>query len=268
MSAYYLHDGRNEIGPFTIDLLKQQKLTRSTPIRKLGTDSWMPAERLAPLKELVVPRKIRRPKDVIPAVKEHFTDLHQRKPRTLYAFLFLFFLVAGVSIYTVTRIIIIKEPVSTVAAPQLTVTSKPPAVEVVAQGPSKPDEAPAPVAEDKAKITRQRWNKLISASNSNYGIGFLGGIKDLSVVLTNRTDFPIDLAIVKVSYLKPNGSVWKTIPVTLRNVPPHDSKEHPMPDVSRGKKVKVTIQKIVSKQMNFQYTEGQKRANADDPYVM
>jgi hypothetical protein len=87
-------------------------------------------------------------------------------------------------------------------------------------------------------------------------------------MVTNRTDFPIDMAVVKVTYIKAGGGIWKTVPVTIYNIPPHDSKEHAMPDVSRGKKVKVTIQKIISKKMNFSYTEGQKRGSPDDPYVM
>src|SRR5215210_5677493 len=99
MSTYYIHDGRNEVGPFSIDLLKKQKLTRSTPIRQMGTDNWMPAEKLAPLKEVVVPRKIRRPQDIVPVVKERIADLRQRKPRLLYGSLLFIALIAGVSLY-------------------------------------------------------------------------------------------------------------------------------------------------------------------------
>ena len=266
MSAYYIHDGRNEIGPFTIDLLKKQKLTRNTPIRKLGTDHWMPAERLAPLKEMVVPRKIRRPKDILPAAKEHFQHLQQRKPVLLYSIFLLIALVAGVSIYSVA-----KKNTAAVALDPV-VSSLPVATfQPVAEKPLPPKvEAAAPpvVKEDKAKITRQRWNKLIAATNSNYGIGFLGGIKDLSVVATNRTDFPIDRVVVNVTYIKANGSVWKTVPVTVTGIPAHDSKEQSVPDVGRGKKVKVSIQKVISKKMNFSYTQGQKVRNPDDPYVM
>lgn len=267
MSAYYIHDGLNEIGPFTIDLLKKQKLTRSTPIRQLGSDNWMPAERLAPIKELVVPRKIKKPKDVIPAVKEHYADLKQRKPRVLYGSLLCFALLAGISIFSVTtkstKQLVIEAP----AKPQVAMVQAAPLVEI--DPPKKEEEKVAPlVVEDKAKTSRSRWNKLISATNSNYGIGFLGGIKDLSVTVNNRTDYPIDMAVVKVTYIKAGGGVWKTVPVTLYNIPAHDTKEHAMPDVNRGKKVKVSIQKIISKKMNFSYTEGQKIRNPEDPYVL
>ena len=266
MSAYYIHDGRNEIGPFTLDLLKQQKLTRNTPIRQLGSDNWMPAERLAPIKELVVPRKIKKPKDVIPAVKEHFTDLKQRKPHVLYGALLCLSLLAGISIFSISTKASKQPTVEIPSQPQLAVTQTAPLEEI--PSPKKEEEKKAPVVVvDKAKTTRSRWAKLISATNSNYGIGFLGGIKDLSIIANNRTDYPIDMMVVKVTYIKAGGGVWKTVPVTIHNIPAHDSKEHSMPDVNRGKKVKVSIQKVVSKKMNFSYTEGQKIRNPEDPYV-
>lgn len=265
MSAYYIHDGRNEIGPFTIDLLKKQKLTRNTPIRKFGTETWMPAERLAPLKEVVMPRKIQRPKDILPAAKEHFHYWHERKPMLLYTLFFIIGLLIAITIYSVV-VPKLEKPAApaVVSSPQTTVAAPPVKAELPE---TKPAVLPV-VVEDKAKTTRQRWRKLIAAANSNYGIGFLGGIKDLSVIISNRTDYPIDQAIAKITYIKANGSVWKTKLVTITNIPAHDSKEQPVEDVGRGKKVKVSIYKILSRKMKFNYTEGQKITNPEDPYVM
>lgn len=265
MSTYYIHDGRNEVGPYSIDLLKKQKLTRNTPIRRMGTDHWMPAEKLAPLKEVVVPRKIKRPQDIVPVIKERIADLKERRPRILYGSLFLIALLAGISFYSITK----------KRAPALQQVVVPGQAEVVARFapqttaelPKEEKKAPA-VSEDKAKATRLRWNKLIAATNSNYGIGFLGGIKDLSVIISNRTDYAIDEAMAKITYFKANGSIWKTKLITIYGVPAHDSKDQSVPDVGRGKKVKVSIQKIVSKKMKFSYTEGQKVKNPDDPYVI
>lgn len=268
MSAYYIHDGRNEIGPFTIDLLKKQKLTRNTPVRQTDSDKWMPAERLASLKEVVVPRKIRRPKDILPAAKEHFQHLQQRKPVLLYSLLLLLALIAGISIYSATS----TEKKSSAPAKPARQNVLPPATpQPVAQPEPAPKEAATPpvaVAEDKAKTTRLRWNKLISATNSNYGIGLLGGIKDLRVIATNRTDYPIDQMVVNLTYIKAGGGVWKTVPITIHGIPAHDSKEQEVSDVGRGKKVKVSIQKIISKKMHFSYTEGKKGKDPADPYVM
>lgn len=268
MSTYYLHDGRNEVGPFTIDLLKKQKLTRNTPIRQKDTDSWMPAEKLDVLKEMVAPRKIRRPQDIVPVMKEKIAELKKREPRILYGSLLCIALIAGVSIFSISKTVTKELPKaampgnSPVLARQQIHTAQQPK-------PKEEEVVAAPVVkEDKERATRLRWNKLISATNSNYGIGLLGGIKDLDVIISNRSDYPIDEAVAKVSYIKAGGGVWKTKLISIYGIPAHDSKSQSVPDVGRGKKVKVSIQKIVSKKMNFRYTEGQKIRNPDDPYVL
>lgn len=264
MSTYYFHDGRNELGPFSLDLLKKQNLSRNTPIRQKDTDSWMPAEKLAELKELVAPRKIRRPKDIVPVVLDRALSFRQRRPRTMYALLFCIALLAGFSIYSISK------PIKNNTAQKQLPTPPTPVrhnsllpVAGVEEKKIFKEELPK---EDKEKNTRVRWTKLISATNSSYGIGFLGGIKDLKIIVTNRSDYPIDEAVAKVSYIKGNGSIWKIKLVTIYGVPAHDSKEQSLPDVGRGKKVTVSFNKIVSKKMKFSYTAGKKIVNPEDPY--
>lgn len=267
MSTYYLHDGRNEVGPFTIDLLKKQKLTRNTPLRQTNTDKWMPAEKLADLKPLLVPQKIRRPKDIVPVV----AGLHRRKPRVLYGAALGVALLAGLSFYSLNDSSAANDRPETAAAVQASEQTLQ-AANTVALPPSKAGEkkvvAKTTAADDAAKASRQQWRKLISAANSNYGIGLLGGIKNLEVIITNRTDYPIDQAVAKVTYIKANGEVWKTKLITLYGIPAHDSKDQSVPDVGRGKKVTVSLRKVISKKMKFSYTEGQQIKNPEDPYVL
>ena len=275
MSAYFLHDGRNERGPFTIELLKKEKLSRNTPIRKKDSDNWMPAEKLDELKELVAPKKIKRPKDILPVISEGYTHLKKNNPRLLYGGFLTLVLLVSYSTYSITRTVSNRIPE---AIPQTQSIPVGAVSEVITHAPT--EELPKPVEvkntiptivikkekESKEKATRLRWSKLITASNSNYGIGVLGGIKDLHVILTNRTDYPIDEAVLKVTYIKASGGVWKTVPVNIFNVPAQDSKDEAVADVGRGKKVKVTIEKLVSKKMNFSYTEGQEIKDIEDPY--
>jgi len=277
MSTYYLYDGQNEVGPFSIDLLKQQKLTRHTPIRKNNTNTWMPADKLEGLKEVVAPKKIRKPKDIVPAVKEKIADLKERRPLLLYAILVAIGLAICITIYSVSINSLKELPKEVVQnngprilGTQTTAISATPLTEVTATEVKTTEEKAklAAVKTDKEKAARQQWRKLISVTNSNYGIGFLGGIKDLNIIVTNRTDYPIDEAVAKVTYIKANGDVWKTKLVSVSHIAAHDSKEEPVTDVGRGKKVKVSIQKIVSKKMKFNYTEGQKTGNPEDPYVL
>lgn len=271
MTTFYLHDGRNEAGPFTLQQLKQQKLTRNTPVRQTDSDKWMPAEKIDGLKETVAPKKIRSAKDVVPVVSAQLTQLHYQKPKALYGTLIGAALVAGFSFYSVNKASAKEAPKQTASSQNAAEQQALPAQQnAAALAANNKEEAasgkPRTEKEDAAKATRLRWSKLISANHSNYGIGLLGGIKNLSVVVTNRTDYPLDEVVTNVTYIKSNGGVWKTVPITLYAVQPHDSKEQSVPDAGRGKNVKVSLHKVVSKKMQFNYTEGKKGKNLGDPY--
>lgn len=272
MITYYLHDGRNEAGPFNLADLQKQKLTRNTPIRQANSDKWMPAEKIDGLKAMVVPQKIRSAKDVVPVVAQQLSQLHYRKPRALYGTLLGTALLAGFSFYSINKASAKETPKPSA---QLQVSAEQQAVlnqqRMAAEGAPVKEAKPLAVnkateKENAAKASRLRWNKLISASNSNYGIGFLGGIKDLSVIVSNHSDYPLDEVVVNVTYIKASGGVWKTVPITLYAVQPHDNKDQPVPDAGRGKKVKVSLHKVVSKRMQFSYTEGKKGKDLGDPY--
>jgi hypothetical protein len=122
--------------------------------------------------------------------------------------------------------------------------------------------------EDAAKKIRKNWTKYITASNSNYGYGVLGGIDDLSIEFSNKTDYALDEMTAKVVYVKSNGKPWITKYVTVLNVPPHSQRKQALPKVSRGKSVQVSITKVVSSKMHFFYTPERAAAKADDPYFM
>jgi hypothetical protein len=264
MSTYYLHDGRNEIGPFTIDTLKKQRLSRNTPIRLEGKNNWAPAEKIGELKEQVAPRKIKRPKDIFPVLMEKAVDFNYRRPKAASAVLLCAALLAGISIYSVGKSAGKNLPETAVASVSIPVAASTP---LIAATEKKEPAVEAP-KEDKQKLARMKWNKFITGTNSNYGIGFLGGIKDLKVIVNNRSDYSIDQAVAKVTYIKADGDVWKTKLITIYGIPAHDSKEQSIADVNRGKKVTVSLQKVVSKKMQFSYTAGKKIANSEDPYVM
>jgi hypothetical protein len=265
MNTYFIHDGRNELGPFSIDNLKKQKLTRNTPIRLEGKDNWGPAEKIGELKELVAPRKIKRPKDIVPVMIERATDFKQQHPKTAYGFLLGVALVAGISIYSLgkeeSKDLIKNSPIAGIHSitkanlPAAGITKE---KEIIIEAPK----------EDKEKAARLHWNKLITSTNSNYGIGFLGGIKELKVIITNRSAYPIDEAIAKVTYIKANGDVWKTKLISIYGVQAHDSKQQSVPDVGRGKKVTVSLHKVVSKKMKLSYVAGKKISNPEDPYLL
>lgn len=260
-----MHDGRNELGPFTIEDLKKQKLTRNTPVRVDGMDMWSPAEKISGLREIVIPRKIRKPEDVLPAIRERYADFRQRKPMALYGSFLCIAMLAGVFILTRGDRPHRMSPQSLSAAqtnaPLPATVTKPAPLPPTAGTPVAIIETPAPVPaverEDPARVARLHWTKLIKAGNSNYGIGVLGGIKNLSVFVTNKSDYPVDEAVVNVTYLKANGKTLKNKLITLYGIAPGDSKEHSVADYNRGKKVRVSLYKVVSKRLKLFYTSSE-----------
>ena len=109
--------------------------------------------------------------------------------------------------------------------------------------------------QEKQKEIRNNWKDYITVSNSNYAYGVLGGINNLSIQFSNKTDYVIDEVWAKVVYVKNNGKPWKTKLIPVYNLQPHSIKKQPLSKVNRGKSVEVTISKIVSKQMSLVYKE-------------
>ena len=215
----------------------------------------------------------------MPGVIERVADLKQKRPRALYTALFCIALFAGFSIYSIGKTHATSFPPSQVAetkplsltAPTIQVNNEINQEKALSKTQDKKKEdrretKKQAVKKDPAKLARQRWHKLIVATNSNYGIGLLGGIKDLKVIVTNHSDFPLDEVVAKLTYVKASGGVWKEKLVSVSAIPANDSKEQPGDDVGRGKKVKVSVYKVVSKKMKLSYTEGQTIKNPEDPY--
>jgi hypothetical protein len=163
MSAYYLHDGQNEVGPLTIDILKKQKLSRTTPIRQKDSDTWMPAEKLDALKELVAPKKIRRPRDILPVVGEQIAYLKQKKPRVLYGSLFGLAVLACLSIYSVSKTIPPKaaEPVAPIKLAESVAVAVPAALQETSPNNKRRQGKSCTPAMDKIDFCNQQqlWNR-------------------------------------------------------------------------------------------------------------
>lgn len=107
--------------------------------------------------------------------------------------------------------------------------------------------------DNKEATYRKNWRKYITATNSNYAYGVLGGINDLSVVIKNRTPYPLDEVTAKVTIIKANGKPWKSQYITFYNVPAKSEKIQKLSKMNRGKSVQVDIEKLVSRKMQLIY---------------
>ncbi|MDD5151427.1 MAG: hypothetical protein PHC28_13295 [Flavobacterium sp.] len=117
----------------------------------------------------------------------------------------------------------------------------------------------------KNKNYRNNWFNYISVDDkfSYYGIG---GIEDLRVIATNKTDYLINEVTVRLCYVIDNGSCYKNEDVTVYNIPPNSSRSVDAPSSSRGKNVGLEIIGIYSDKMNFLFTPDILTSGIDDPY--
>lgn len=152
----------------------------------------------------------------------------------------------GVALAT-SSLMLTKKKVAIPAAPPAVVQVKAASVEAPVQDNMVDEDV------DKALQARKHWSKYITAQTSNYGYGMLGGINNLSVLLSNRSDYPVDEMVVKVSYIKGNGKPWKTKFITAHNLAAHTEKKQQVPKVNRGKSVEISIHKVVSKKMQLNF---------------
>ena len=116
---------------------------------------------------------------------------------------------------------------------------------------------------------RQHWKNYIDAkANNDYRAGDFGGISGLKVIFTNASDYLMNEMTASIKYIKVNGDEWRTIPVTVSNVPPHSTITHPVSDVHRGGSVRVRLTGTVSREAEFSMINGYDSGEPGNPYHM
>jgi hypothetical protein len=54
MTHYFIKEGKNEVGPFTMEQLKYRQLSKDTPVWFAGLEEWTTAGQVHELKEIFV----------------------------------------------------------------------------------------------------------------------------------------------------------------------------------------------------------------------
>lgn len=120
---------------------------------------------------------------------------------------------------------------------------------------------------DRKKYFRQNWQNYIHVSLNNYKTGFLGGLKDIKVIVNNDTEFPLDNVTVSLQYFKANGQLFKKGQLSVDSIQPKSSKEIVAPDSRRGMKIAVKFERITSQEMNFcWWVSKEVQPGNNDPY--
>ncbi|MBO9565433.1 MAG: hypothetical protein J7621_21830 [Niastella sp.] len=98
---------------------------------------------------------------------------------------------------------------------------------------------------------RRNITSYVRAERSSYQYSNLGGIYGLSISVHNKTEYPIDKVVVKVSYLKPSGDTWKEKYVDFYLIDPYKVIENRVADEQRGVRIEYEIVSIKSKALEL-----------------
>jgi hypothetical protein len=267
MTNYYLHDGNQEQGPFDIEQLKSHGLKKETKIWHEGLEHWTTVGELEELKDLLnrkTPPPLNKTTEETKAPPKYsnpnsFSEpVAVKKKSNLFPFLILILLIPGGIIgWLVYQNSQNAEIIHTIDDKVNTQESDKDNAEQERQRINSANT-------EKNMNYRNNWSNYIGATNNRYTYSEMGGISNLEIVVTNKTEYMLDEVEVLVSYVKSNGDDFKTETVTVYNIPANSTKSASAPESNRGTSVNIDIQGIVSRKMHFCYPAD--NGNPEDPY--
>jgi hypothetical protein len=233
MKEYYIHKGEDNSGPFNIEELKNQKITKDTLVWSNDMEDFKKAGEIDELKSILS-------KNPPPLKKLQKSEYQKTKKSN-----FLKYLIIAIGLIAFLAI----------------------GSNIISEG-TIDQENTTLEEEDYFNIQiRNNITSLIQVSTNQYSVDAFGGISNLDIIVTNNTDFTIDEITVAIAYIKKNDGVFKTEYLTFNNIPPKQNKSLSAPDSNRGLSVKLTKQSIASTDLNLCYNNSFTPAVGDpDPY--
>ena len=232
MKEYYIHNGKDNRGPFNIEELKDQKITKDTPVWSNDIQDWKKAGEVDELKSILSNNP--------PLLKKIQKSEYQKPKKSI----FLKYLIIAISIIAFLAI----------------------GSNIISENNTNQNNF---IPEDDSINIQLRNNitSLVQVSTNLYSVNSFGGISNLDIIATNNTDYTIDEIKVAIAYIKKNDGVFKTEYLTFNNIPPKQNKSLSAPDSNRGLSVKLTKQSITSTDLNLCYNNSFTPAVGDpDPY--
>ena len=268
MRKYFIYNGETENGPFDIEQLKAMQIKVETPIWYEGLQNWTIAGNVEELNSIFIsastPPKFenfsQQNSNINPPKfnQQYQKATEPKKKNVLGNILFGIGVVGAIFIVGAIAIGFLSKPSE--AEEKL--------MDIKADSIFKEDERARINAEitEKNRNYRNNWQDYISVSTNDYSYYEIGGIENLEIIATNKTEYKIDEITVNVCYEIDNGSCYKTEEITIYNIPAKSQKSENAPNSNRGKNVTLNITGIYSDKMNFGYAPGNWANNSDDPY--
>lgn len=233
MKKYYLHNGQESIGPFTKEQLKEQKITKETPVWSDEMIDWKKAGEIDELKIILLTI----PPPIYNSPKNEFVK--PRKRSFLKYILIGIFLIAFVAIGST----------------------------IISGNYTNNQDTSIPADDSIQRQTRNNITSLVQVTTNEYSVNTFGCISNLDVMVTNNTDYTIDQITVAIDYIKKNDGIYKKEYLTFNNIPAYQNKSLSAPNSNRGLSVNLTKQTITASELNLCYDNNTVPATGDpDPY--
>lgn len=246
MKKYYLQNGTENIGPFTIEELKAKGITKNTSVWCEGMSDWTEASNVTELTGIlnITPPPI---KNTLPP------PVINKKSRGLniiqkIALVFLLFIIGAIIFSNMNN-----------SSSEESFAKK----TFIDSTTSEADDTD----EINKREVRNSIASNIGVNTNKYTVDAFGGITNLDVTFVNNMDYQIDECEIQVDYILENGSVFKTEYLTLNNIAAHQDKTISAPDSNRGLEVNIKINFVKSKELNLCYSSLEAPVAGDiDPY--
>ena len=289
MNVFFLHDGIQQQGPFNIDELKTKSISKDTPIWYEELPDWTTAENVDELKvlfESTNPPPFSELKNSPPPLTKQQSQnadpkTTPKKKSKIFKYLFIGL---GIIILIVASFLFYqylqqeKEKNQSEQEIKSKVANEGLSDEVITQvvdnafNQIQQDEAvkqqqKQQQIENSKKNIRNNWSDYITVERSSYTYREIGGIFDLYITINNESDYTLDNVVAKISYIKTDGSIYKTESIYFADIAPHNSSQKKAPDSDRGTRVDyLSITTIESAGFNFCYYQGDNSGNPSDPF--
>lgn len=299
---YYIHDGKQQKGPFEAHQLLAAGLNAETFVWREGLDQWVKAGFLTELESVLTPLPPPFPgetpgpestaDDPIPellpeavspvAIEE---NIRETKPQPaekgnsnppwrmilVVAILFLFILGALAIVYDQKRETstaleqsqtVVQQQKETIDEAQQELDAQQAIQDAIVK-----ELAEAKAAEEKKqKEARKNWTRHLTAVVDAYTPVSLGGFTNIRVAVGNGGAYPVDLVEVQVNYWTANNYLFKSETVQVSNIGSGNTGYAYPPDSQRGSRLTAEIVRVQAPAFQFCYDGYTTSGQADDPY--
>lgn len=269
MKKFYISNGHNQEGPYTLDELENKLLDKNTLIWHDELTEWCAVHDVAEV-SAIIKRKASPPplpntpppippsdnnryytdySSLINSTEAHNTSKKYKNKLYIVATIIL-------SIAAIVWYVDYSSDQAALAAIE---------VEQYYQESLKVEEER--LAEERRTYIRNNFTDFITTDVQYYYNPILGGIENLFVQLSNSSEYRLDKVIVAVEYIKDSGGIYKTEYIEFSKIKAKGTKNLRAPDSSRGTKVRCYISYASSERLNFLY-DVNSSSGGSDPYRM